>query len=175
MTGELVGDWSRYQWPQYRYCWWDHRHESDVFDTQSHLSHVQWKKREETADTSRGIKSYIMRLRQRETINSCLNFNDCRQNTDRLTLTSEKDEQKTFEWYEIHVDELLLRQIFLRVLHLLRWRRRSHCEREFLLLLLRRMVSVQPGRSGVVYYADWLPISCIVQPTPWICALKIIH
>jgi len=51
MTGEFISDRSRYQRPQYRYRRRDHRHESDIFDAQSHLRHVQRKKRKETSDS----------------------------------------------------------------------------------------------------------------------------
>lgn len=63
MAGEFVSNRSRYQRPQYRHCRRDHWHEPDIFDAQSHLRHVQRKKRKETADAWRKIIVKVVRTK----------------------------------------------------------------------------------------------------------------
>lgn len=48
--GESIGDQSPYQGPDYRHQRRHYRYQSDILDFQSHLRHVQRKKRKEAAE-----------------------------------------------------------------------------------------------------------------------------
>lgn len=81
----------------------------------------------------------------------------------RTILTSEEDEQKTLEGYQIRVDELLFRQVFCRV-HLLRRRHRGGAGPLSSLGNDSRYAG-QLGRPGVVYYSHCSSISITMRPS----------
>lgn len=79
--------------------------------------------------------------------------------------TSEEDEQKTLERYQVRVDELLFRQVLCRV-HLLRRRRCSHHGRAGLSSLGndRGCAGQSQDDLAVVYYSHCSSTSIAIRP-----------
>lgn len=117
---------------------------------------------EETGKDNRCLKRNIRKLCSK----SSKSISPKRPLQRRLMPTSEKSEQKTFQRYQIRIDELFLRKILLHI-HLLRRRRRGHRRRAGFSYsrTIARMSAGQSGRPRVAYYANWSLISIAMRPS----------